>query len=253
MAASEAGLNLKGTKFLVTGEPLTAQKKNEIEAAGASAISVYGISEAGVIAAGCNKPHAQSDHCHLYKDTTAVITHKTSVPQANMTVDALLFTSILYESPKLLLNVGMGDCGDLDSDGCTCGFEQVGFDVHLSNLCSYEKLTGEGVTFVGTDFVWIIEKLLPETFGGMSSDYQVIEEEDESSLTQVRLMISPRVGNVNETKVVSTFLRALKGAEARGWAQSGTEMWRQSNMLQIVRHDPVPTSSGKVMPFHLMK
>ena len=253
MAASEGGLNLKGTKFLVTGEPLTPHKKSEIEVTGASAISVYGISEAGVIAAGCDKPHSQSDHCHLYKDTTAVITHKTSVRYTGMTADALLFTSILYESPKLLLNVGMGDYGELDSDGCTCGFEQVGFDVHLSNLGSYEKLTGEGVTFVGTDFVWIIEKLLPETFGGKSSDYQVIEEEGDRSLTHLRLMISPRVGNINETQVVSTFLRALKGAEDRGWAQAGTEMWDQSDMLQIVRKDPVPTASGKVMPFHLMK
>jgi len=253
MAAANANLNLKGAKFLVTGEPLTAQKKSEIEAVGASAITVYGISEAGVIAAGCDKPHAQSDHCHLYKDTTAIITHKTSVPHTDMTVDALLFTSILYESPKLLLNIGMGDCGDLDSDGCDCGFEQVGFDVHLSNLGSYEKLTGEGVTFVGTDFVWIIEKLLPETFGGKSADYQVIEQEDESSLTRLRLMVSPRVGSVNETQLTSTFLRALEGAEDRGWAKTGTEMWNQSGMLQIVRDDPVPTASGKVMPFHLIK
>jgi hypothetical protein len=253
MAAAEANLNLKGAKFLVTGEPLTPQKKSEIEAVGASAITVYGISEAGVIAAGCNQPHAQSDHCHLYKDTTAIITHKTKVPHTDMTVDALLFTSILYESPKLLLNIGMGDCGDLDSDGCNCGFEKVGFDVHLSNLGSYEKLTGEGVTFVGTDFVWIIEKLLPETFGGKSSDYQVIEQEDNRSLTRLRLMVSPRVGNVNETQLVRTFLGALKAAEDRGWAQTGTQMWSQSDMLQIVRNDPVPTASGKVMPFHLMK
>ncbi len=53
MAAVENNLDIKGTRFLVTGEPLTEQKKAEIEATGACAVPVYGISEAGVIAAGC--------------------------------------------------------------------------------------------------------------------------------------------------------------------------------------------------------
>jgi len=41
IAAAEANLNLKGAKFLVTGEPLTPHKKREIESAGAIAIPVY--------------------------------------------------------------------------------------------------------------------------------------------------------------------------------------------------------------------
>jgi hypothetical protein len=40
IAAAEANLNLKGTKFLVTDEPLTPQKKREIESVGASAVPV---------------------------------------------------------------------------------------------------------------------------------------------------------------------------------------------------------------------
>src|ERR1700687_4405777 len=60
IAAAEANRNITGTKFLVTGEPLTPQKKREIEAVGASAIPVYGISEAGVVAAGCNKTNGQA-------------------------------------------------------------------------------------------------------------------------------------------------------------------------------------------------
>jgi CYTH domain-containing protein len=255
IAAAEANLNIKGTKFFVTGEPLTPQKKNEIEAVGADAIPVYGISEAGVIAAGCNQPHAPSDHCHLYKDTTAVITHRCSVPHWGISVDSYLFTSLLYESPKLLLNVGMGDYGDIHSEFCSCGLGQIGFDTVLGNIRSYEKLTGEGVTFVDTDFIRIIEKELPENFGGKSTDYQLVEEEDPKGLSHLLLLVSPRIGGINEKNALSIFMGLLKQGEdsPESWAQSGTEMWMQSKMVDVVREYPIPTASGKILPFHLLK
>jgi hypothetical protein len=253
IAAAEAGLSLHGAKFLVTGEPLTAQKKAEIESTGATAVPVYGISEAGVIAAACNRAFAESDHCHLYQDTTAIITHPCSVPHSDLMVSSYLFTTILFESPKLLLNVGMGDFGDVTFQGCTCGFGEVGFNACLSGIRSYEKLTGEGVTFMGTDFVWILEEKLPALYGGRSTDYQVVEEEDANGIPRLRLLVSPRVGPVNELDVANTFLNFLKRAEDRGWAQAGTEMWRQSGMVRVVREFPVPTCSGKILPFHLLK
>lgn len=255
IAAAEANLNIKGAKFLVTGEPLTPHKKKEIESVGGVAIPVYGISEAGVIAAGCNHAHAESDHCHLYKDTTAIITHKQVVPNFDVTLDSYLFTSLLYESPKLLLNVGMGDFGDLTADSCECGFGQLGFDTTLSNIRSYEKLTGEGVTFVDTDFVRIIEKELPEAFGGKSTDYQLLEEEDSQGFTHLNLLVSPRVGKLNEGQVLEKFMTLLRRGEAspESWAQSGVEMWRQSHMVRIKRDHPVSTASGKILPFQLSK
>lgn len=253
IAAAEANLNIKGAKFLVTGEPLTPQKRKEIESAGASAIPIYGISEAGVVAAGCNKAFEASDECHVYKDTTAIIGHRMQAPHSDATVDSLLFTSILHQSPKLLLNVGMGDCGNLDIRACDCGFGQAGMDTHLSNIRSYEKLTGEGVTFVNTDFVWIIEKKLPEMFGGKSTDYQVVEEEGPNGLPRLRLLISPSVGTIDEAGVQSTFLRFLKHAEAQSWGEAGTQMWSQSGMIRVVRDFPMPTRSGKILPFYLLK
>jgi hypothetical protein len=255
IAAAENNLNIKGTKFLVTGEPLTPQKRNEIEAMGASAIPVYGISEAGVIAAGCDRSRGESDHCHLYKDTTAIIAHGQSVPHSDLFVDSYLFTTLLYESPKLLLNVGMGDYGILSEQECGCAYGQVGFNTHLSGIRSYEKLTGEGVTFVDTDFVRIIERELPERFGGRSTDYQLVEKEGARGLTHLQLLVSPRVGEIEETMVLDTFLNLLKRAEdsPESWSQSGTEMWKQSNMVQIVRDYPMPTAGGKILPFYLLK
>lgn len=254
-AAAEKNLNLKGARFLVTGEPLTPHKKREIEAAGAAAIPVYGISEAGVIAAGCDQPHPDSDHCHLFKDTTAVITHRQVVPNFDLTLDAYLFTSLLYESPKLLLNVGMGDGGNLRTGGCNCAFGELGFDTTLGNITSYEKLTGEGVTFVDTDFVRIIERELPACFGGKSTDYQLVEEEDAGGITRLQLFVSPRVGEVNEQEVVDKFMNLLRHSDAspESWAQSGVEMWRQSGILHVKRDEPVATKAGKVFPFYLRR
>ena len=42
---------------------------------------------------------------------------------------------------------------------------------------SYEKLTGEGVTFMGSELLTLLEKILPGKFGGSVSDYQLVEEE----------------------------------------------------------------------------
>jgi hypothetical protein len=254
-AAAELNLTLKGAKFLVTGEPLTEHKKKEIEAVGATAVPVYGISEAGVIAAGCDQRHSVSDHCHLYKDTTAVIRHRQLVPNFEIQLDAYLFTTLLYESPKLLLNVGMGDFGDLEANHCNCAFGELGFDTTLGHINSYEKLTGEGVTFVDMDFVRIIEKDLPEIFGGKSSDYQLVEEEEAGGLTHLYLIVSPRLGTINESKLIEKFMALLRHSDhsPESWAQSGVEMWRQASMVKVRRSDPVPTISGKILPFHLQR
>jgi len=252
-AAAEANLNIQGTRFLVTGEPLTPYKKKEIEAVGAYAVPVYGVSEVGVIAAGCNHPDSESDSCHLYKDSSAIITHRTEVPYLDQSLDSFLLTGLLCESPKVLLNVGMGDFGDVALKPCDCEYGRAGFDIKLSGIRSYEKLTGEGVTFVNTDFIQTIEKEFPETFGGKSTDYQLVEEEDQHGLPRLRLLVSPRLGDLDEQELADKFLAFLKNAESRNWAHVGTDMWKQSKMLQVRREYPIATISGKVLPFHLLK
>lgn len=255
MAAREHDLNLKGTRFFVTGEPLTPQKRKEIEVTGARAVPVYGISEAGVVAAGCNHNHGASDHCHYFKDTIAITSYKRSVPLCDAEVNALLFTSLLYESPKILLNVEMGDYGELYSRSCGCDFDRLGFDQCVSQIRSYEKLTGEGVTFVDTDFIHIMEHVLPEKFGGQSTDYQLVEEEDGKGITRLNLLVSPSVGNIDEEAVIRTFITSLRNAEnsPESWAQSGSQMWSQVGTIRIKREHSVPTKRAKILPFHVAK
>jgi phenylacetate-coenzyme A ligase PaaK-like adenylate-forming protein len=214
IAAQEAGLNIKGTRFLVTGEPLTPQKKKEIEAMGARAVPIYGISEAGVIAAGCAQQYPDSDTCHFLIDTNAVISHRLKPSYSDAEVDSFLFTSLLFESPKILLNVGMGDYGTVWKEPCSCEFGTLGFDAHVSRIHSYEKLTGEGDTFVDTDLIHIIEDELPRRFGGQSTDYQLIEEEDARGLTRLRLLISPRLDKVDEQALAEMFIQLLKAGES---------------------------------------
>ena len=257
MAAQEHGLNLKGVRFLVTGEPLTAPRRREMERMGAVPVPVYGISEVGVIAAGCSHTHddAASDHCHIYMDTTAIITHRHRVPHCEFDVDSLLFTTMLYESPKLLLNVGMGDYGRVYTQASDCPYGQAGYDQHISNIRSYEKLTGEGVTFVDTDFVRIVEEELPARFGGHSTDYQLVEREDEKGLTRLHLLVSPRLGTVDEDRVVREFIHLLRHSEQspESWAQSGSVMWAQASTVRVKREYPIATRSAKILPFHQIR
>jgi hypothetical protein len=255
MAAQEHNLNIEGTRFLVTGEPLTAQKKREITATGSIAVPVYGISEAGVIATGCSQDYSESDHCHTLKDTIAITSYEENAPFTDSMVNSLLFTSILFESPKLLLNVGMGDSGIIESNSCACEYGKLGFDTHVSRIRSFEKMTGEGVTFVDTDFMQIIEKDLPQKYGGQSTDYQLIEEEDNRGLTSLKLLISPRLKEVDEKAVASTFIDLLKKGEKspESWSQSGSEMWSQAGTINVKKEYPIPTRSGKILPFYMMK
>ena len=103
----------QGTRFLVTGETLTHQKKKEIEAAGAVAIPVYGF-RGGGYSPGCEKTHSsdESDHCHIYKDTTAIITHRHNVPHFDRVVDSFLFDSSLRISQvaSQCWDGGLRDC-----------------------------------------------------------------------------------------------------------------------------------------------
>ena len=151
--------------------------------------------------------------------------------------------------------LGLSAFGVVEPEDDAFGFDALGFDHHISDIRSFEKLTGEGVTFVNTDFVRIVEEILPKKYGGESTDYQLVEEEDSNGLTYLNLIVSPSVGKINEKEIVDTFVNLLKSAEdsPESWAQSGTQMWAQAGTVRIVRDYPIPTKRAKILPFHIMK
>ena len=74
----------------------------------------------------------------------------------------------------------------------SCPLERYGYTEHISRIRSYSKLTGEGVTLVGSEMLRILEEVLPSRFGGSPLDYQLLEEEDEQGFTRLHLLVSPK-------------------------------------------------------------
>jgi len=250
-AARERQLELSGVTFILGGEPLTPAKMKEIGAAGAKALNLYVAVEVGLIGFGCAGQTAASDDIHHCKDLSAVIQHRREVSSGGVSVDAFLFTSLLPKAPKILLNVENGDYGVIETRQCGCQLEEIGLTDHIYNIRSFDKLTGEGMTFVGTDILRIIEEILPAKFGGASTDYQMVEEEDEQGYTSLSLSVSPEVGAIDEGKLIKTILSELrKGNDTQ---RMMTEMWSQAEMLQVKRQRPFVTAAGKLLPLHIQK
>src|SRR4029079_17716597 len=124
-------------------------------------------------------------------------------------VDALIYTTILPSSPKLLINVESGDYATVSSRACDCPMGRLGFTTHLSQIRSYEKLTSEGVTFLGTELLRLIEEVLPKAFGGAPTDYQLVEAE-ESGFSRILVVASPALGALDEGAVVQCVLETLR-------------------------------------------
>jgi len=248
-AAIENALDIRGTHFLVGGEPVTEAKRRQMEASGALVTPGYFISEVGNIGLGCPKICAPDD-VHLFSDSVALIQRQRKVEHTDMYVDAFLFTNLLSSSPKILLNVESDDYGILETRSCGCLFEELGFRQHVHNIRSFAKLTGSGMTIIGSDFVHILEDVLPRKYGGAATDYQLIEEEDSQGQTRLILIISPTVGVVADNEVIDTVLRELRDGAHGGKLAAG--FWSQVNTLQVKRMNPV-SRSGKITTLHLVK
>jgi hypothetical protein len=248
--ARQSGLDLTGAVFFVGGEPVTEAKWNEIARVGAVACSVYGFVEAGFIGAGCRNPVTPGE-VHLFQDSFALVQHSREVPHAAISIDAFLFSTLLPSAPKILLNVESGDWGTADSRSCGCAFEKLGLTCHLHNIRGFDKLTGEGMTFIGTDLMRIIEEVLPEKFGGSSGDYQMIEDEDERGLTRMSIIASPELGEIDESSLTAVIINELKkGSDTQ---RMMAEVWSESGTLQVKRIQPFTTAAGKLIPLHVNK
>jgi hypothetical protein len=243
VAAREAGLDMSGTSFLIAGEPATPAKVAQITAAGARYFTSYGLAETGRLGMGCANPVGPSD-LHVLSDLAAIIQRPRSPGEGMPTVDGLCVTSLVPAAPKVMLNVEVDDCGVLEKRSCGCPLEGFGYALHLRDVRSYTKLTGEGVTLLGTEMLEVLEAVLPARFGGSPLDYQIQEEEGEDGLTRLALRVSPRLGVLDERAVVRALADGLKrSSQAGGYAGA---IWAQADSFRVRREEPVWTAQGKL-------
>jgi hypothetical protein len=250
LAAQEAGLDLTGAAIKGGGEPPTRAKVQQMERAGVRYISNYAMAEAGSIASGCAQPSDGSD-VHVFKDAYTLFTHPHEIEGAGITVPAFNLTTLLPTAPKLMLNVQMDDYGIIEERHCGCELETYGYTTHLRQIRSYSKLTGEGVTLIGTEMVRILEEVLPARFGGSPLDYQMVEAEDGRGLTRLQLLISPRVQIVDESMVIEVMLEALR--QSSPMADAARTVWQQAETIQVNRTEPIWTGRGKLMPLQIQR
>jgi hypothetical protein len=247
LAAEEAGADIRGTAFFGGGEPYTEGKEAVLQRVGAIGMPSYGMNEIGLLCYRCGSP-AYSDDMHFMLDKAAVLQRPLRLA-SGMNVDALYHTSISASTPKLMLNVESGDYGVLEQRDCGCLLQRVGYTTHLHSVRSYEKLTSEGVMFMGSMLYELLDEKLPARFGGSATDYQLVEEE-EDGLPRVSILISPRIGPVDEAAVKQALIESVGFAD---WSRRMADQWLKAGTLRVQRREPHQTISSKILPLHVLR
>jgi hypothetical protein len=142
----------------------------------------------------------------------------------------------------------MDDAGILEQGACDCTFSRAGFTTRIRDVFSYGKLTGQGVTLVGTDILRVLEEVLPARFGGGPLDYQLVEE-DAPHQARILLRVSRRVSLPSPEAVRDCFLSELRRFQG---GTGALRIWRSTGALEVVHEDPLVTRTGKVLPLHLL-
>ncbi|HEX5229089.1 MAG TPA: hypothetical protein VFW44_15335 [Bryobacteraceae bacterium] len=246
-AALDQGLDIAGTLFLVSGESLTDAKRAVVERAGGMPFARYGVSELGFIGHGC-RHMTEGDCVHLYANAIAAIAHARTAPRSEFQVQSLFFTTLLPTAPLVLINLEVDDCGRLEKALCDCEFSRAGLNWSIRDIFSFGKMTGHGVTLIGTDLIRLLEDILPARLGGGPGDYQLLER-DGPAQTKVELRVSPRVPTASVKRIRQCFLDevgALYGGSLAG------RIWSQTEAVEVVLAEPIATASGKVHPLHLI-
>jgi phenylacetate-coenzyme A ligase PaaK-like adenylate-forming protein len=246
-AAQENGIDLTGVTFLGASEPVTQAKYDAVRASGARFMSLYGTSETGHVGLPCLNPADLTD-MHFLDNNLAMIQRPRDV--LGQSVNVFHFTSLLPTNPKMMINVESDDFGIVEQRDCGCPLHDMGFHTHLRQMGSYSKLTGEGVTLIGSDMERILEEELPSKFGGSPLDYQLVEEESAEGLTRLVLYVSPAVSVREEKAILEAFLFAMEqGAPSVRLARAE---FQTGGVITIRREKPILTDRGKHFPIRTL-
>ena len=247
-AAEESGLDLAGTFMRVGSEAFTPAKAEVLDRAGCRATCHYATAEAGTIGYACTDAR-YPDEGHLTEGRHAIL-QPPADRNGGRPAGALFLTTLQPSASKLMLNVEMGDYAVVERRRCGCPFSDLGFHTHIHTIRSYEKLTTEGMHFLGSALIELVESVLPERFAGGPGDYQLVERESDG-LTKIELVVSPTIGPLDEEAALDVALSHL-GAESEG-NRMMADVWRQGRTLRVVRREPYATSASKVPPLYRVR
>ncbi len=240
-AALDNGIDISGGVIFTGAEPLTPNRAEFISSAGVKALPRYVATETGLIAASCGKGD-YPDGMHIYLDRLAIIQRTRETIVGGHKVDAFLLTSLLRNAGKILLNTDIGDFGGLTVRPCDCLFGQLGMDVHVSGVRSYDKLTCEGMSLLGSQLYDTVGEVI-EDAGGSPDDYQFWETHDDSGLAKLVVAVNPKLRGLNGEKFTLAILDKLRGKNLHITSQ----LWEQAKVLQLVRAYPEMTKGFKLL------
>jgi hypothetical protein len=239
-SARESGLDVTGSIVRVGGEPLTAARAAIFTEAGVRPVAHYAMSEVGRIGTACPHPDAV-DEVHVAREKVAVVRRPAD---ASCDGPALFLTTIATGSPKVFVNVEIGDTGVVTARSCQPGAPAVD---HLHTIRSYEKLTTEGMHFAGVEILRLVEQVLPARFGGGPTDYQLVDRTD-GAVRRVEIVVRPSLGDMRDEDVSHAVLAAL-GAGGPAQRMMAT-LWQSADAVRVVRREPAMTRTGKVPALH---
>jgi len=250
LAATQAGLDLTGATFLVAGEPVTDDRRRQIEASGARLVVVYGSMDISASGYSCATPQAVDD-IHMMTHRCVVYPRPRAAAPGGPVVNALLVSTISPSVPKIAFNTEMGDYARHEIRECGCTLGALGLRTHLSEIRSFEKLTGEGVTFARSNLEQILEQVLPAKFGGTGLDYQLSEEAAPNGAANLVLRVHPALGELDGTAIRALLLASLGGDSVLDQYQA--RIWRNAGALEVRCEAPIATRGGKVPPVRLLE
>lgn len=249
--ALDLGIPLDGLVFLASGEPMTEAKQRIIEASGATFTVLYGFDPGTVhVGFGCaDRDHP--DEMHVSEHTLALIEQPRATNVAGEEIRPLLYTTLYSMPTAIRLNLESGDYATVARRQCACRLGEAGLTLHVHHVASHEKFTSEGLNYNYRPLFEFIEAGLPEEFGGIIGDYQLIEEEDDSGTTRLTLSIHPRLDNVDEAEIRERLLEELQKGSVQN--REVARRWDAAATVRTKRAAPLESERGKILPLRRKK
>lgn len=149
-AAQVGGIDISRTFFRVGSESLTDSRAAVLRSAETSFACHYSMSETGPIGMACSSGSCVDD-VHLLSGKIAILGRPG--PDGR---DALFVTTLLAGAPRIMINVESGDSASVETRSCGSAFGAAGYLTHLHTIRSYEKVSGEGMYFLGTELAALV-------------------------------------------------------------------------------------------------